>query len=58
MLELNKDNAADTRCPLISHCLNDCYCTNLISQNTEAVVYYCGGKYEECEVYRTYIREN
>jgi len=57
MLESRKDEGAE-KCPLLPQYLEGCYCTNLISQNTEAAVRFCGGKYQECEVYKRLVRDN
>jgi len=44
--------------PIAASVSGGCYCTNLISQNTEAAVRFCGGKYQECEVYKRLVRDN
>ena len=39
-------------CPLVRDPLSDCYCYDMNSQKISAAIYYCGGKYEQCEIYR------
>lgn len=57
MLESQKDESAE-KCPLLPQYLEGCYCTNLISQNTEAAIRFCGGNYQECDVYKRIVRDN
>ncbi|MDX1764181.1 MAG: hypothetical protein R3231_07665 [bacterium] len=56
MREPQRDNGAK-KCPLLPQYLEGCYCTNLISQNTEAAILYCGGNYRECDVYKRIARD-
>ena len=32
--------------------MKECYCTDMGSQKVEASIDYCGGGYEECEIYK------
>lgn len=40
------------RCPFIESPCDDCFVARLNSQNIEQAIYYCGGNYEECEIYQ------
>lgn len=43
------------RCPLLKRPpSNDCYCVKLNSLSIEAVIYYCGKNFLECEIYKSY----
>lgn len=45
-------------CPYIQEAYKDCYITNMGSLNTESVIYYCGGNFQECVVYKSYAHGN
>jgi hypothetical protein len=45
-------------CPFIRNPLEKCYCANLDSLNTEEAIFYCIENFENCEIYRKYLREN
>ncbi len=40
-------------CPLVREPQPECFCFNLTSRNAEAAIYYCGGNFAECEIYRS-----
>lgn len=41
-------------CPLIKskRPFDDCYCIKLTSQDVEKAIFYCGGNFEACEIYK------
>ncbi len=39
-------------CPFIKRPSDDCYCIKLTSQDVEKAVFYCGGHFELCEIYK------
>lgn len=39
-------------CPFAQNPFNDCYVRNMTSLNIEDTIYYCGGHFEECEIYK------
>ncbi|MBE9503903.1 MAG: hypothetical protein IME96_06990 [Proteobacteria bacterium] len=39
------------KCPHVKDPFANCYCTSLRSTNVAKMIYFCGGKYEECEIY-------
>ncbi len=39
-------------CPFIKKPFDDCYCIKLTSQDVEKAVFYCGGNFESCEIYK------
>lgn len=39
-------------CPFIQEPYDDCLCANMLSQNIEAAIYYCGGNFKKCEIYK------
>jgi len=43
-------------CPFIDEPFDDCYIKNMISLNTESVINYCGGNYEECKIYKRHAK--
>ncbi len=43
-------------CPLIASPLAECFIADINSQNIEQAIYYCGGNYTECEIYRREIK--
>lgn len=53
-----KKNKGKKICPFIKESYKDCYITNMVSRNTESVIYYCGGNFEECAVYKSYAHGN
>lgn len=57
MIESVKDGSGE-KCPLIPQYLEGCYCTNLISQNTEAAIRFCVGNYQECDLYKRHLRDS
>lgn len=54
-----KINSKDIQklCPFVNEPFSDCYIFNMKSQNTEAAIYYCGGHFEECEIYKRHAVE-
>lgn len=44
-------------CPLINEAREGCYCIDMNSQKIHAAVYYCGGNFEECGIYKAAIKE-
>ncbi len=47
-----KKNDSRKLCPFIEESFEDCYITNMKSQNTESIIYYCGGDFQKCEMYK------
>jgi hypothetical protein len=39
-------------CPFIRKPFDACYCASTNSVYTEATIYYCGGNFEQCDIYR------
>jgi hypothetical protein len=39
-------------CPCVRAPSPECWCADQRSQSGENTVYYCGGHFEECEIYR------
>lgn len=42
-------------CPFILQPFEGCYCTSTSSLYTEATIYYCGGNFEKCEIYKKHM---
>ena len=38
-------------CPRVANPARECYCTHPTSLNIPLIVYFCGGKYLECEIF-------
>jgi hypothetical protein len=43
-------------CPFIVRPLDGCYCTSTNSIYAEATIYYCGGNFEQCDIYNRNTR--
>lgn len=39
-------------CPFVQSPLDDCFLTSMESQNIEKILDYCGGNYEQCDIYK------
>jgi hypothetical protein len=39
-------------CPFIRKPFDACYCASTSSIYTEATIHYCGGNFEQCEIYK------
>lgn len=46
------DETQDTTCPFIAKRHMDCYSTKLNSQTIAATIFYCGGSFTQCTVYK------
>ena len=42
------------QCPFVKDPFDECHCYLMNSLNTEAAIYYCGGNFEKCRIYRQY----
>ena len=38
-------------CPFVDAPFDVCLCADMNSQKVEEAMYYCGGNYQECEIY-------
>jgi hypothetical protein len=45
------------RCPFIDEPFDHCYCSDMNSLSTTSVIFYCGGNFEECEIYKSMERK-
>lgn len=43
-------------CPFIGAPFEECFCASTSSLHTESAIRYCGGNFEECEIYRKYSK--
>lgn len=43
-------------CPFIVAPFEECYCASTSSLHTEFAIQYCGGNFEDCEIYRKYSK--
>jgi hypothetical protein len=39
-------------CPFVNNPDDDCYCTKLMSEYTEKIIYYCRENYKKCNIYK------
>lgn len=46
-----------TKCPFIREPFDDCYCSQMSSQVSDKVIKFCGGNYEECDIYVKHLKE-
>jgi hypothetical protein len=44
-------------CPFIKEPGKDCYCINMNSNKVLFAIRFCGGKFEECRIYKGTMRE-
>ncbi len=51
----NRDDKA--KCPYLRDPFEDCYCSQMNSQMAEKVIKFCGGNFEECDIYNKHVRE-
>ncbi len=55
---MRKDKHGEKKfCPLIEDTYDGCYCSILNSSTIGDAIYYCGGHFEECKIYKK-IMEN
>jgi hypothetical protein len=47
--------AKNMLCPFLLKPFEGCYCTSTSSLYTEATIYYCGGNFEKCDIYKRYL---
>jgi hypothetical protein len=53
-----KDIAFKRQCPFVEEPFDDCYCVSMNSMNVKGVIFYCGGNFENCEIYRRSMKLN
>ena len=46
-----------TLCPFIETPSEECYIATMDSRMIERAIFYCGGKYEECDIYRVLAKK-
>ncbi|MDA8164227.1 MAG: hypothetical protein M0017_04250 [Desulfobacteraceae bacterium] len=46
------EHAGRRQCPWVKAPFEECFCRRMNSLSTEAIIYYCGGNFSECEIYR------
>lgn len=44
-------------CPFAENPLDDCLLLKMDSQHVEDAIYYCGGHFEECSIYRRHVHD-
>jgi hypothetical protein len=42
-------------CPFVYNPLEGCLCLKMGSQNIDSILYYCGGGFDRCDLYRNYL---
>lgn len=45
-------------CPLVQVPYSNCFCVNLTSSSAEAAIYFCGGHYEKCDIFKKHQNLN
>jgi len=45
-------------CPFVDEPFEYCYCASTNSINVKHVIRYCGGNFEECEIYKHSMRSD
>ncbi len=56
-LSTKVDVDSDKVCPFVSEPYDECFVNNMVSQNIEEVLQYCGGHFEDCRIYLKHIKE-
>jgi len=57
--EITKREVAFKRkCPLIMELYDYCYCKRMDSLNVKNVILYCGGNFEECDIYKNAMKSD
>ncbi len=46
------------KCPHIKEPFEECYCHHMSSQSVEKAVRFCGGNFEECDIYQRHHNHN
>ncbi len=44
-------------CPNVHKPFEDCYCASTSSLFAEATIHYCGGRYQDCEIYARHTKK-
>ncbi|HWR88855.1 MAG TPA: hypothetical protein VN260_01220 [Dissulfurispiraceae bacterium] len=44
-------------CPFAENPLDDCLLLKMDSQHVEDAIYYCGGHFQECSIYRRHVHD-
>lgn len=44
-------------CPFIHSFSPGCYCTDMKSVRVEEAIYYCGGNYRKCNIYKSLTKK-
>lgn len=44
------------KCPYVDEPFDYCYCSSTNSLNVKNVIMYCGGKFEDCEIYKNTMK--
>lgn len=39
-------------CPFILTPFDECYCASTSSLHTESTIHFCGGNFEDCDIYK------
>ncbi|MBS1112582.1 MAG: hypothetical protein H6Q92_344 [Nitrospirae bacterium] len=52
-----KKKCDKTKCPFIKEPFEECYCSQMNSHASDKVITYCGGNYEECDIYKKHIKD-
>jgi len=54
---MNNKKCDKTKCPYLKDPFEDCYCSHMNSQITEKIIKFCGGNFEDCEIYKKHVRD-
>ena len=47
-----------TPCPFVKAPFDECYISSMTSGSIGEAVYYCGGNFRECDIYKKHIQLN
>ena len=57
--EITEEEIAFKRkCPFLMEPFDYCYCKKMDSLNVKNVILYCGGNFEECDIYKNTMKSD
>jgi len=54
---MTRGDCIKAKCPFLRKPFEECYCSHMNSQSTEKMIKFCGGNFEECEIYKKHFKE-
>ena len=54
---VSKPSVFKRKCPFVNNPFEYCYCSSMHSRDTKNVILFCGGVYEECNFYKSAVKD-